>query len=198
MFKYISFILSLLISSILFSKEPSEFGEDLSNSGQLALGNCDKRNLAGWSAFLNLKWGEGQKKVKKELGKHSSIDYQEDSLIHIYNFNDVAMSPISIWVNTKKDKIETVFMEVLSYPENFQSTLRKTEEVYKLSSCDTEFFGMTGDEVIEAMGKPRADSVSVQNIRHISYDNLGDVSVLFKFFPAQGNLCSSIEVNWYY
>ncbi|MBI3135545.1 MAG: hypothetical protein HYZ14_12785 [Bacteroidetes bacterium] len=161
--------------------------------------DCAKESADDFDNFLGIEYGTNELKLEKILGSFTGGAYTADSLAFMYYFKTIENAPITVWVNAKSQKVETIFMEVLSYEQYFQEDLKKAAEEYNIQSCDSKFFGMKKDEIVKIMGKPAADEALEGGVQSISYDSKNyKYSVNFKFYPEQNNICSSISVNWFY
>lgn len=161
--------------------------------------SCKGKSVEEFDSFIGIKYGTGELEIEKVLGSFTGGEYTSDSSAFIYYFNRIDRVPISIYVNAKSGKVETIFMEVLSYADNFNDDLDKAKDEFKMTDCDTYYFGMKEDEVKKAMGEPAYEETLEDGVKSISYDSDSyKYSVNFKFYPEQENMCSSIMVNWFY
>ena len=48
----------------------------------------------------------------------------------------------------KSGKVETIFMEILGYEQYFQEDLNEAITEFKISECDSRFFGMKYEELV--------------------------------------------------
>lgn len=161
--------------------------------------SCEKKSADDFDNFLGIEYGTNELKLEKILGEFTGGEYTADSLAFMYYFKALENAPITVWVNAKSQKVETVFMEVLSYEAYFKQDLEAAIEKYHIQPCDSRFFGMKYAEITKIMGKPAADELLEGNVKSISYDSKNyKYSVNFKFYPEQENMCSSISVNWFY
>jgi len=160
---------------------------------------CTKKSADDFDNFLGIDYGTNELKLEKILGKFTGGEYTPDSLAFMYYFKSLENAPITVWVNAKSQKVETIFMEVLSYKQYFKDDLEAAIERYSIEECDSRFFGKTESEITKIMGKADADDLLEGGVKSLSYDSENlKYSVNFKFYPEQENICSSISVNWFY
>lgn len=212
------FILALMLAVNFYSCGGSEEGENLSDlmenndgEGQEVVfdeidfdpNDCEKESANDFTNFLRIPYGASELDLDNLLGQNSGGEYTDDSTSFVYYFKEADRVPISVWANAQSTKIEMVFMEVVSYPQYFDEDLGKAIDHYDLKECDTQWFGMTQDEVIKIMGEPRktekeedSEGMTVTNMYYDSDDY--SVAINFKFYESQDNLCSSVMVNWFY
>lgn len=161
-------------------------------------GDCAKANVDDWDNFLGIEYGTNELDLRPILGEFTGGEYTADSSAFKYYFNRVELAPLTIFVNGKTGKVETIFLEILSKVEFFQRDIDAVKSEFKAEDCDMDFFGMTADEMIDLMGKPDRDKTE-KGVRAISYDTDPlKTSVTFRFYPSQGDMCTSISLNWYY
>ncbi|MCB9225449.1 MAG: hypothetical protein H6582_14815 [Crocinitomicaceae bacterium] len=166
-------------------------------------GDCGKKSVADWDNFIGIKYKTNELDLEKIIGNFTGGEYTADSSAFIYYFKRVDRAPVTVWVNGKTGDVETIFMEILGYEEYFEGDVDAAVEEFNIQDCDSKWFGMTPQEVIDAMGKPAKDEMKEdkegQGVRSISYDSEDyKISVNFKFYDSQGGICSSISLNWFY
>jgi hypothetical protein len=167
------------------------------------IGSCDKESVEDWDNFLGIQYKTNELDLEKIIGDFTGGEYTADSSAFIYYFKRVERAPVTVWVNGKTGDVETIFMEILGYEQYFDSDVEEAVEEFNMGECDSRWFGMSPEEVIDAMGKPSKDEDKEAKdgtaVRSISYDSKDfDISVNFKFYESQGNICSSISLNWFY
>jgi len=161
--------------------------------------DCPNSDIKNFDTFLGVKYGANELELKPILGDFTGGEYTADSLAFIYYFKRVENAPVSVWVNGESGKVETIFMEILGYEEVFHQDVKDAIEEFKMDECESRFFGMKYDELIEAMGKPTAEETLDEGVKSVSYDSDDyKIAVNFKFYPSQEDMCSSISVNWFY
>ncbi len=174
--------------------------EDSRRLEVVKIDSCEeKTNVADFDNFLGLTYGMNELMLEQKLGKFTGGEYTADSTSFIYYFKKIKGAPISVWVDSKSQKVITIFMEILGYEELFQSDLNSAIEAYSISTCDSYFFGLQYAELKAKLGEPIAEEMLEGDIRSVDYDSKDlRCSVNFKFYPDQDNMCSSISVNWFY
>jgi hypothetical protein len=174
--------------------------DDSTNTVVAEIDTCEqKSNVADFDNFLGLTYGMNELMLEKKLGKFTGGEYTADSTSFMYYFKKIKGAPITVWVDSKSQKVITIFMEILGYEELFQSDLNSAIEAYSISTCDSYFFGLKYEDLKAKLGEPTTEELLEGNIRSVDYDSEDlKCAVNFKFYPEQGNLCSSISVNWFY
>lgn len=188
--------LLILVFAILFScNQTNTVGEI-----EKPISQVNNQTISGeFSQFLGIEYGMEEHLLQSRLGKFTSGNYSPDSSIFIYYYNRVDRVPISVWVNTKSAKVITVFMEVLSLGENFDSDIERAIKEYGITASDAAWFGLSAEEIKAKMGQPSEEAVSKDGVLLLSYDLYNfQCAVAFKIYPQQDNRCSSISVNWFY
>ncbi len=199
----------LLILSISFLITACGGSENEENSNTTIQNNeldeveiipCDELTVEDFDEFLGIKYGSKELNLESKVGKFTGGEYSADSAAFIYYYNRVERVPISVWVNAKTSKVETIFMEVLSYSdENFEKDLKNAVDEFNISTCDASWFGMKESAIVKRLGEPSVEESLKDNVRSISYDSQDFIyAVNFKFYPDQQNKCSSISLNWFY
>jgi hypothetical protein len=201
--KRLKFITALMVTAALLScggNADAENLNDLQNNDEIEdTKSCDKNSVDDWKNFVGIEYGTNELELEGIIGEFTGGEYTADSSAFIYYFKRVERAPLTVWVNGKSGKVETIFMEVLGYEEVFKQDVADATAEFDMKECDTQFFGMTPEEVINLMGKPAADKEKEDGVRSISYDSDDfKVSVNFKFYESQGGVCSSISLNWFY
>ncbi|MEX1003424.1 MAG: hypothetical protein WDZ35_15000 [Crocinitomicaceae bacterium] len=161
-----------------------------------------KTKIEEWDTFLGIPYGANELEIDNYLGKFSAGEYTEDSTAFVYYYRKVNRAPISVWVNAKTGKVETVFIEVLGLKDYFEEDVAAVKEEYEISDCDSKWFGKEPEEVIELLGKPAKDEItkdqSGKDVRSIFYETEDyRINVNFNFYQSQGGACSSIAVYWF-
>lgn len=160
---------------------------------------CANSDVNAFDNFLGITYGMTELELESKLGKFTGGAYTADSTAFIYYFKRLENAPVTVWVNAKSGKVETIFMEILGYEQYFQEDLNEAITEFKISECDSRFFGMKYEELVEDMGKPSAEETIEGGVKSVSYDSKDyKYSVNFKFYPEQENMCSSVSVNWFY
>lgn len=160
---------------------------------------CDEISINKFNKFLNFRFGDDEQLITSRLGKMSNGYYSEDSTVFIYNFDRVPRVPIQVWVNARSNKVCTIFMEILSLADNFESDLEQAIDAYNLKSCDYSWFGMTASEIKNELGEPTHDVYTKEYINELTYySESGAVMAAFKLYPQQDTICSSVAVSWFY
>ena len=201
--KRLKFIPALIVTVALMScggNAEAENLSDLQNNDEIEdTKSCEKNSVDDWKSFVGIEYGTNELDLEGLIGDFTGGEYTPDSSAFIYYFKRVERAPITVWVNGKTGKVETIFMEVLGYEEVFKQDITDVTAEFNLQDCDTKFFGMTPEELIDVMGKPAADKEKEDGVRSISFDSEDlKVSVNFKFYESQGGICSSISLNWFY
>lgn len=161
--------------------------------------DCPNSDVNKFDNFLGISYGMSELELEAKLGNFTGGEYTSDSTAFIYYFKRIENAPVTVWVNSESGKVETIFMEILGYEEYFQSDLDEAIKEFSMSECDSRFFGMKYDELVQEMGKPAADETIEGGVRSVSYDSKDyKYSVNFKFYPEQADMCSSVSVNWFY
>jgi hypothetical protein len=178
--------------------EMEDLGEELES-----IGSCEKESVEDWDNFIGIQYKTNELDLEKIIGDFTGGEYTADSSAFIYYFKRVERAPVTVWVNGKTGNVETIFMEILGYEDYFEGDVEAAAEEFNMKECDTKWFGMSPQEVIDAMGKPAKDEMKEdkegQGVRSISYDSEDfTISVNFKFYDSQGGMCSSISLNWFY
>jgi hypothetical protein len=180
------------------SEDLQEFVNGITESVQEKEG-CEKNSVDDWEDFINIPYGTNELDLESKIGEFTGGEYAPDSSAFIYYFKRVARAPVTVWVNGKTGKVETIFMEILGYEDFFDQDVKDVQEEFDIKDCDIKFFGITAEELIEIMGKPSKDVSKDEGVRSIFYDSDGlKIAVNFKFYESQGNRCSSISLNWFY
>lgn len=160
---------------------------------------CPNSDIEKFDNFLGVEYGTNELKLEALLGKFTGGEYTPDSSAFIYYFKRVENAPLTVWVNSKSGKVETIFMEILGYEEVFQDDLDAAIKEFHISDCDSRFFGMKYEELVETMGKPNSEETLEDDVKSLTYDSKNyKYNVNFKLYPSQGDMCSSISVNWFY
>lgn len=203
MLKHFVFILGLTVllggcnnGGVGEEKKSDAVQEELGNKVQSEL--C-VQNIEDFTSFLGLPYGTNERELIPLLGKFSSGNFSADSNSFIYYYNHIKRVPISIWVNGKTGDVETIFMEILGFESTFEADVEAVQERYAISACDIAWFGMEVKDIQARLGAPTATSVNKEGVTSISYDSKQlSHSVNFKVYPSQGDICSSITINWFY
>jgi hypothetical protein len=182
------------------SNPTTSLNEDSTTTELIEIDTCkEKTSVSDFDNFLGLTYGMNELMLEQKLGKFTGGEYTADSTSFIYYFKKIKGAPISVWVDSKSQKVITIFMEILGYEELFQSDLNSAIEAYSISSCDSYFFGLKYADLKAKLGEPVAEEMLEGEIRSVDYDSEDlRCSVNFKFYPDQDNMCSSISVNWFY
>ncbi|MCG8575120.1 MAG: hypothetical protein MI810_09575 [Flavobacteriales bacterium] len=160
---------------------------------------CSDVTVEDWDTFLGIDYGTNERDLEDKIGKFTGGEYTADSTAFVYYFNRVERVPVSVWVNGATGDVETIFIEVLSYEDNFDQDVENAVEEFKIDPCESRFLGMQQSEVEKIMGEPVVSETLDEGVKSISYDSEGfEYSVNFKFYPEQGNKCTSISLNWFY
>ena len=166
---------------------------------QEVITECPSTSLTDFNQFLAFEYGDEDLLLESKMGKFTGGDYTLDSSSFIYYYNRVDRVPISIWVNTKTGKINTIFIEVISLGKNFEADLEKAVEEFSIHPCESLWFGLTTDEIKSRLGEPAEEAVSSQGFTMLSYDSEDFlIAVAFKIYDQQSGKCSSVSVNWFY
>ena len=161
--------------------------------------DCPTKTKEKWDTFLKINYGSTEKEIEKQLGAFTNGFYTPDSASFVYYFGRLKYVPISVWVDAKTGIVQNVIIEVVSGMENFENDLKTAVEEYGLDGCELIYMGMKRDEVEEVFGKPDEDLLLEGGIQSIAYYSPhNDQIISFKFFPEQDNVCSIIEVYWFY
>lgn len=189
-------MLSLVVGLMLGSCSGSE---DEADSDPVSQDPCANLSVEDFDQFLGVKYGTKELLLQDKLGNFTGGEYTADSSAFIYRFNRIERVPLSVWVNATTGKVITIFMEVLSLEQNFESDLAKAKEEFNMSECDASWFGMTAKEIKNRMGEPAEEAISNKGVTLLSYDSESYLyTVAFKMYPEQDSLCSSVSVNWFY
>lgn len=174
--------------------------DDSTKTEVIEIDTCEQKStVADFDNFLGLTYGMNELMLEKKLGKFTGGEYTADSTSFMYYFKKIKGAPITVWVDSKSQKVITIFMEILGYEDLFQSDLNDAIEAYNISSCDSYFFGLKYADLTARLGQPTAEELLKGDIRSVDYDSEDlNCSVNFKFYPDQDNMCSSISVNWFY
>ncbi|MFT5822946.1 MAG: hypothetical protein ACI8ZM_004203 [Crocinitomix sp.] len=161
--------------------------------------DCSNAKITDFSQFLGLDYGAEEILLESKLGAFTGGYYTADSTIFIYSYDRVSRVPISVWVNTKTNKINTIFMEVISLGKNFEEDLEDAVQEFSIEPCDANWFGLSTDEIKAMLGEPNEEAVSAEGITLLSYDSEDYlITVAFKIYAAQDDRCSSVSINWFY
>lgn len=161
--------------------------------------DCSNAELSDFNRFLGLDYGAEEILLESTLGKFTGGYYTIDSATFIYTFDRITRVPISVWVNTKTSKINTIFMEVISLGENFDADLEKAVEEFSIDPCEANWFGLSVDEIKAKLGEPSEEAVSAEGITLLTYDSEDYlITAAFKIYAAQEDRCSSVSINWFY
>jgi hypothetical protein len=160
---------------------------------------CPNSDIEKFDNFLGVQYGTSELELEAKLGKFTGGEYTTDSSAFIYYFKRIENAPVTVWVNAKTGKVETIFMEILGYEEVFEKDLEEAKKEFKMSDCDSRFFGMKYEELTETMGKPNFEETLDEGVKSLTYDSKDyKYNVNFKIYPSQADMCSSISVNWFY
>ncbi|MFT4603157.1 MAG: hypothetical protein ACI857_003344 [Arenicella sp.] len=199
------FFVTVLTAVVFSCAGSTDDGEDSNNilsdiTESLDDGDgCSKVSVDNWDSFIGIPYGTNELDLEKKIGDFTGGEYAPDSSSFIYYFKRVERAPITVWVNGKTGKVETIFMEVLGFEEFFDQDLKDVQEEFDIDDCDMKFMGIEADELIKVMGKPSKDESTEEGVRSIFYDSEGlKIAVNFKFYESQGGRCSSISLNWFY
>jgi len=161
--------------------------------------DCPNSDVNKFDNFLGIKYGTNELDLEPILGDFTGGEYTVDSSAFIYYFKHIENAPVSVWVNGESGKVETIFMEILGYEDVFDKDVEEAKKEFKMTDCDSRFFGMTYDELVETMGKPTSEETLDEGVKSMSYDSKDfKIAVNFKVYPSQADICSSISVNWFY
>ncbi len=178
--------------------QPNQIDEPSTSPSQIDSNSVDKVS-ENFSQFLGFNYGDMEDLLTARLGNFTSGNYSADSSSFIYYFKKLERVPIEVWVNSKSKKISTIFIEILSLNELFNEDLETARTTYKMNDLDASWFGLTADEIKTIMGKPSEEAMSNQDVHLLTYDSPDFLqAVSFKIYKTQGNICSSISVNWFY
>lgn len=178
--------------------QPDQVNEPLASTTEIDTNSVDKVS-DNFSQFLGFKYGDMEDLLTSRLGNFTSGNYSADSSSFIYYYKKLDRVPIEVWVNSKTKKISTLFIEILSLNELFKEDLESARTTYKINDLDASWFGLTADEIKEKMGKPSEEAMSNQDVHLLTYDSPDFLqAVSFKIYKTQGNICSSVSVNWFY
>lgn len=176
------------------TESDSHYTDTLLNTDSLV-----KNSANDFDDFLGIKYGTHELYLESILGKFTSGEYTADSSQFIYHFNVLEKVPVYVWVSAKTQTVQTIFMEVLSYPPYFDADLDSAANYYQMIDEDKKFFGKKPAEIIALMGEPYSDQTHDSNFRELTYQSDDYmISVGFRFYPEQNEMCSSISVNWFY
>ncbi|MBN4082132.1 hypothetical protein JYT21_00350 [bacterium AH-315-B15] len=161
--------------------------------------SCPDTSIEDWNSFINIEYKTNELDLEEKIGNFTGGEYTSDSSAFIYYFNRVERVPLSVWVNGESGQVQTIFMEILSYDENFDEDLQKAVDEFTIDDCESRYFGMNKKEIIEIMGEPQDERELEEGVESIAYDSEGfKYTVNFKFYESQNNRCTSISVNWFY
>lgn len=160
---------------------------------------CPNKKIADFNRFLGIDYGTEEHQLESKLGKFTGGTFTSDSSSFIYSFDRVNRVPISVWVNAKTGKINTIFMEVISLGKNFDEDLEVAVQEFSIDPCDVIWFGMSANEIKEKLGSPDEEAVSAEGVTLLSYDSDDFlITVAFKIYEQQEDKCSSISINWFH
>ncbi len=160
---------------------------------------CPEVSIEDWDSFVGIDYGTNELDLEDKIGNFTGGEYTSDSSAFIYYFNRVERVPLSVWVNGDNGQVQTIFIEILSYEANFETDLQNATDEFKIDPCQSRFFGMTQKEVKDVMGDPQSTNKLEEGVVSLAYDSEGlKYMVNFKFYPSQGDKCTSISVNWFY
>ncbi len=196
--KKIVFVLLSLIALLGCNQEESS-NKEMTDEKETVEDKVQTIQKNDFTTFLGVEYGMEELSLENTLGKFVSGAYTKDSSAFIYYFNRIPRSPISVWVDSKTSKVVTIFMEVLSFEENFQSDLELAIKEFKISEEDSKWFGMTRDQIIQELGEPVSEKIDKEKTTILTYnsENLKKHAE-FKIYPSQDNKCSSVSINWFY
>ncbi len=161
--------------------------------------DCSNNEVVDFNRFLGIDYGTEEHLLESKLGKFTGGAFTSDSSSFIYSFNRVNRVPISVWVNAKTGKINTIFMEVISLGENFDADLEAAVQEFSIDPCDVVWFGMSAKDIKGKLGAPAEEAVSAEGVTLLSYDSDDFlITVAFKIYEQQENKCSSISINWFH
>lgn len=200
------FILTAAMCMLFYScnstenEEAKNETEDVVAEEVKPIKGCETFSVEDFDKFLGVRYGTHELNLERRLGKFTGGEYTQDSSSFIYYYNRVDRVPISVWVNAKSGKVQTIFMEVLSYTDiNFESDLRKAKQEFEITDCDISWFGIYEKDVQQRLGEPAISEYLEDSVKSVSYDSEDYLySVNFKFYPSQKEKCSSISINWFY
>lgn len=159
---------------------------------------CTNSDINLFDSFLGLGPQTKEVELPDILGESTGGYYSEDAKSFVYTYQALPDVPIAVAVNATTSKVETVLMEILSFGDDFFMDLEAAKKLYNLPECDSRFFGMKNDELIEDMGKPSVNEQLEGGINLLTYNSKNyKTSVNFKFYAEQDNMCSSVIVNWF-
>lgn len=170
--------------------------------------NCDKDSSSNWTDFIGIPYGISEVHLDTIFGESSGGTYSDDSSSFVYYYKKVPRVPISVWANSRTSQVETIFIEVTSTVQFFESDLGSAQYEYDLPICDMKWFGMEAKEVKKIMGTPDKEEVEEDDegleITSLIYDFMDEEKgvlrsvVNFRFYESQDNMCSLVMVNWFY
>ena len=190
--KHLSLLLLATITTLFYSckQQPNE------NNSTIATVECASLTVERFESFLGMSFSD-KKDIVGELYKIPSDIRVEDNYT-LMDYNDVKGVPLTIYINRKSNEIETILIEILGKGQAFNGDIRRAAKQYNLSSCDTDLFGKTSDEIKSQMGEP-FNFGSEETYSFLQYKSTDkSIEVMFKFYFEQESKCSSVEVNWYY
>lgn len=180
------------------TNQPDKVNEPSDSTESIDTNSVDKVS-ENFSNFLGFNYGDTEDMLTARLGNFTYGNYSADSSSFIYYFKNLDRVPIEVWVNSDTKIITTIFMEILSLNELFAEDLETAKTTYKISEKNASWFGLTADEIKEKMGKPSEEAMSNQDVHLLTYDSPDFLkAVSFKIYKTQGNICSSVSVNWFY
>lgn len=164
---------------------------------------CEKETVDDWTNFIGIPYGANELALDSILGKSNGGQYSDDSSAFVYNYKEVERVPFSVWCNGRTGLIETIFLEVTSFVQYFESDVEAVSEQYNLRECDTKWLGMKPKEVKKILGDPTKEETLEDEegleIISLEYDSEDLRSIVsFRFYESQDFYCSLIMVNWFY
>jgi hypothetical protein len=159
--------------------------------------SCSNTDAASFNQFLGFNASSTEKDIYNNLGIASEKHYNADSTKLIYGYLFKRDVPISVVVNTHTKFVESVMMEVLTFGSEFKDDLTEAKEFYKIDSCETRFFGLTEDEIKSRFsGDPerKTENGGIILLKYCTSDY--KTCITFKLYPEQGNVCSTVILNW--
>ena len=173
-----------------------------SNNVELS-GKSKGLTINSFNSFLGLTYGQKVRDVKKIMDSPSGGKFTEDESSYMHYYKNTKRVPVTVYTNAKSKKIETVFMEILGLEKNFEQDVKKAKQDFLLNGKHANLFGMQAKDLLKLFGVAYEDTIEdssvEEDVRTLLYYSEDDkIALTLKFYPSQGNILSSIMVDWFY
>lgn len=169
----------------------------------ISLNKAKDLTINDFNSFLGLKYGDKVTDVKKVMGDPSGGELVEDESSFMHYYKNTKRVPVTVYTNSKSKKVETVFMEILGLEETFEQDVKKAKQDFLIQNSHAKLYGKRAKEVLNIFGVAYDDTIEDSSVEEdvrtlLYYSDDDKIALTLKFYPSQGNVLSSIMVDWFY